>query len=435
MSNFLLILSLLLSSLATTSTKTVDEKWPDGSLKTRQEMAQDMRGRMVPNGLETHYGVGGIKLSEVTYRFGVKEGPWRDYYINGKVQAQGNYHHGDKDGVETTYNENGQKASEITYKNGQRDGPKTEWQGPTKVYQAQYDKDRLVGTVQEWYMNGKPKSVRHYKDGLLEGPEQSWYSDGRKYIEAKYSAGEKDGDYREWFQNGQPKYSAEYKHGQPNGKFQEWFDDGALKSTGQYVDGEMDGTWKDWQELPDIKPKPPEDSGDSQKKPVESAYASTDTDFGAGKGSKSASATASGGDSKTANSDAKSADAGKDGEQKSDAKTADSKDKKPPKEHPLSGEHNYKHGVMEGTQITYQPGSDQKQLEVSMIDGKKEGPYTEWYPNGQVRSTGHYKNDDLNGEINYWFEDGKPWAVNNYFRGSPVGHWIEWDRDGNVVSR
>ena len=122
----------------------------------------------------------------------------------------------------------------------------------------------------------------------------------------------------------------------------------------------------------------------------------------------------------------------KDGDKGTD-KTGDTQeDSKPRPEHPLSGERSFKHGVPQGKQITYHDNG-QKQLEVMVDNGKREGPYTEWYPNGQVRSIGRYSQDQLHGEIKYWFDDGRPWAVNNYFKGSPVGHWIEWDEQGNVV--
>ena len=104
-----------------------------------------------------------------------------------------------------------------------------------------------------------------------------------------------------------------------------------------------------------------------------------------------------------------------------------------PPEHQLAAERNYRHGLLHGKQLLYHENG-QKRLSVNVVDGKREGPYTEWYANGQVRATGKYRRDQLHGEIDYWYDDGKPWAINNYDRGNPVGHWIEWDRDGKVLT-
>src|SRR5690242_15505546 len=101
MLKILLLMGALLSSSATADVKTVEEKWPDGSLKMQRQMAQDLMGRTLANGLETRYFLGGKKQLETTYRFGVMDGPWREYYLSGALKCEGNYKHGEKDGPET----------------------------------------------------------------------------------------------------------------------------------------------------------------------------------------------------------------------------------------------------------------------------------------------------------------------------------------------
>ena len=49
------------------------------------------------------------------------------------------------------------------------------------------------------------------------------------------------------------------------------------------------------------------------------------------------------------------------------------------------------------------------------------------------KTTGIYYHDQPTGETAYWYDDGRPWAVNNYYRGKAAGRWIQWDREGNVV--
>ena len=85
-SALILVLSILASSAMTAEVKPVEEHWPNGALKLHREMAEDLRGRVVANGVETLYSADGTKQSETTYHFGVKEGPWREFSGNGKVR-------------------------------------------------------------------------------------------------------------------------------------------------------------------------------------------------------------------------------------------------------------------------------------------------------------------------------------------------------------
>lgn len=378
----LLLAATLISSAATADVKTVDEKWPDGSLKVRREMIDDVRGRPVQNGLETHYYSGGAKQSETTYRFGVPDGPWREYYMSGKVKAEGAIHRGQKDGLETTYTEAGDKSSQVTYQEGKRNGKTTKWQGGRKIFEADYDNDHLVGTLQQWYGNGTPRLVQQYKAGVLDGPEYRWFADGTKFSVANYTAGQKDGEFTEWHPNGQLKYHTTYKNGQPNGKFEERFSDGALKGTGAYLDGLPDGSWKEWFELDEL----PSDAKGETASPDKPAAA----------------------------------------EEKDAAETKT-------RQHVLAAERNYHRGKLNGKQITYHKNG-QKQLEIAVVEDRREGPYVEWYDSGQVRSEGKYFHDQPDGEATFWYDDGKPWAVYNYFRGRPVGRWVQWDRDGNIIN-
>ncbi|HEY2883162.1 MAG TPA: toxin-antitoxin system YwqK family antitoxin [Pirellulales bacterium] len=349
--------------------KIVEEKAADGSVKVRREVSENVSGKLVPDGLETTFYPGGIKRTETTYRLGTKEGPWRIYGSRGELMEEGSYHRGLKDGAEKTYDSEGRVATETNYRDGIRNGKKITWNGQRKLFEAEYENGVPIGTLSEWYGDGTPKIVQHYRGGVQDGLEQRWYSGGKKFYEANYVAGKKDGQYTEWHPNGKPKYATVYKAGQPDGVFKEWFEDGALKTEGGYLAGLSDGPWKEWNKL-NVSPF--------------------------------------------------------------DVKSDKDEESKEPPKHSLAMELNYRKGQLDGKQVYYYRNGA-KQLEVLLDNGKREGPYTEWYDNGQVRSIGKYLHDDLNGETHYWYDTGKPWAVYNYYRGKPVGRWIEWDKDGKLV--
>ena len=86
----------------------------------------------------------------------------------------------------------------------------------------------------------------------------------------------------------------------------------------------------------------------------------------------------------------------------------------------------------------------------------KHGPVSAWYPNGQVRFTGHFKNDVQDGNFVWYYETGQKQAegsfandqrqalwvwwhengmrasVGKYAQGSPVGNWQWWMANGQL---
>src|SRR5436190_15676078 len=134
LSALILVLSILASAAMTAEVKPVEEHWPNGALKLHREMAEDLRGRVVANGVETLYAADGTKQSETTYHLGVKEGPWREFFGNGKVRIEGNFRRGQKEGVETRYSESGEKSAEINFHDGLLEGKRFDWNGRQKTY-------------------------------------------------------------------------------------------------------------------------------------------------------------------------------------------------------------------------------------------------------------------------------------------------------------
>ena len=63
--------------------------------------------------------------------------------------------------------------------------------------------------------------------------------------------------------------------------------------------------------------------------------------------------------------------------------------------------------------------SGKKQLQVTARDGERQGPWAEWYENGQVKTKGVYKDDQLDGPVWFYYEDGKQWAIELLLQGRP----------------
>ena len=95
-------------------------------------------------------------------------------------------------------------------------------------------------TGMEFYDNGKPKSIKTYKEskGKLELVKATvWYHNGQKKEERTYKDGKRDGLRTYWYENGQKEIEANYKDGKANGKYTRWGANGNKKEEGTYKDG------------------------------------------------------------------------------------------------------------------------------------------------------------------------------------------------------
>jgi antitoxin component YwqK of YwqJK toxin-antitoxin module len=68
----------------------------------------------------------------------------------------------------------------------------------------------------------------------------------------------------------------------------------------------------------------------------------------------------------------------------------------------------------------------------SYINGVMEGPYVEYYQNGQIKSVCKCRNNRIEGEFCEWYEDGSILEESNYKDGKKHGECIQWVRDGYV---
>ncbi len=123
------------------------------------------------------------------------------YYASGQVESIENYRNEQFHGLVVSFWENGNKRDEADYKDGVIDGVSSAWHANGQLRQQstlrmgvlaspiltwfdngvlcaveQYDADgRRAGTWYEWDMEGRPKRVDPYLNGVLNGVQQLWY--------------------------------------------------------------------------------------------------------------------------------------------------------------------------------------------------------------------------------------------------------------------
>lgn len=75
----------------------------------------------------------------------------------------------------------------------------------------------------------------------------------------------------------------------------------------------------------------------------------------------------------------------------------------------------------------------QKRIEGTYKDGKREGLWRYWYENGNLWSEGYYKADVRHGRSTVWHENGKKYYEGHYTDGERTGKWKFWDEDGKLL--
>jgi len=99
----------------------------------------------------------------------------------------------------------------------------------------------------EWHPNGQVSWYERYdEDGAKEGPCKQWYEDGSPKLLCHYKGGILDGEWKQWFENGILWNHRFYKDGELHGEAKSWNEKGELKSHGCYKDGKRDGEYRAW---------------------------------------------------------------------------------------------------------------------------------------------------------------------------------------------
>jgi len=112
------------------------------------------------------YWYGGLaQLNHQTYNDGIKNGPYKEWYVIGKkkiLRLVGNYNNGEKDGLWTYYSEN-KKWKEGNFMAGKKDGlwtyyNKTGWKWKEETYIGKY-----ISKITHFY-----RMVKYHRNGQVQ---------------------------------------------------------------------------------------------------------------------------------------------------------------------------------------------------------------------------------------------------------------------------
>jgi antitoxin component YwqK of YwqJK toxin-antitoxin module len=99
----------------------------------------------------------------------------------------------------------------------------------------------------------------------------------------------------------------------------------------------------------------------------------------------------------------------------------------------LAAKRDFHDGKRNGEWIAYDKTGKQPLREEHYVDGKRDGMWKIWYPNGQLKQQVSLKEGKRQGKSAEWAEDGKPRAELNFVDGKLHGTATRWFPDGRKV--
>lgn len=341
-------------------------------------------------GYNTFYYENGIKSSEGFIKNGKPDGFWKSYYVNGILKSEGNRVNGILDSLWVFYDEFGDTLSKINYVNGNRNGHSVYFNkndlGNIYIEKKElYLKDLLEGIAEEYFYNGNKKKVIAYKNGKKDGKEYILNSNGNVITEHNYikgrlieilnvnrtdDKGRKDGLWREYYSNFRIKKEFIYSNGLLNGYYKEFDENGNLKRVLSYSNGKL---LKENESTENIRVK-------------EEFF---DNGFVKYRGSFL-------------------------------------------KGNPI-GIHNF--FKSDGSIVKSEEYDDSGNLiGEGKVDkeGFKQGKWTGYFIDGNIKYLGQYLNNGKNGKWEYFYKSGNREQIGNFNNGKYQGNWIWYYENGNI---
>lgn len=252
------------------------------------EYAQD--GRIVAL---LQYGAGLLRKREDINRIdamGLKQGPWKEFYPNGKVKWEGGFVDGEQQGIFKDYDAQGGLRDMTKFDNGVKDEQATQAQllDIKRTYHANgkvaslgsYSRaGKKEGLFRDFNDKGEATTARIYAGdqlisegsvndvGAMEGEWTEYYATGEKRASGTYGSGRKEGDWTffhrtgvveqkgkyqnglaqgTWvwyYENGSKHREELYRKGKEDGASVEYDEEGNIVVQGDYIDGLKDGKW------------------------------------------------------------------------------------------------------------------------------------------------------------------------------------------------
>ncbi|MCX6325580.1 MAG: hypothetical protein NT144_02850 [Bacteroidia bacterium] len=194
------------------------------------------------------YNDNGLKISEgIVDEAGNRNGKWKDFFSNGKVQDEGQFTDNRRSGSWKFYNISEKIEQTGSYNNGRPDGLwKWYYENGTLLREEEYFQGQRDGSCKEYSIAGEIIAQGQYSDGEKNG---EWkYKSGDYTEEGKYIIGLKDGAWKSYYTNGKLKIKGNFVQGNPDGLQSFYYESGKIKEEQYFQMGIREKTWKKFNE-------------------------------------------------------------------------------------------------------------------------------------------------------------------------------------------
>jgi len=233
------------------------EYYPTGKKKIvasyKNDIPEGVRREYSPEGeiVAGYIFKSGILVGEgITNEAGIKDGPWKEYFPNGKIKNIGNYEKGNRTGEWKFYHTNGQLEQIGSYNQEGREEGIWTWyfasgsllreenyfNGKLDGHSVEYDETGIIIAEGEYIENyregvwkfnyGDQLSEEEYLNGMLNGKVINYYKDGLMSFEGYFIEDNPNGRHTWYYTNGNKKTEGEYLMGLKNGEWVKYNFDG-----------------------------------------------------------------------------------------------------------------------------------------------------------------------------------------------------------------
>ncbi len=369
------------------------------------------------NGYNKIYYPNGSLQSEGNLINGKPEGYWINYYPTGVKKSEGRRKNHVLDSIWIFYNITGDTVSKIHYLNGKKNGYLTKYylspeSAKGKILSKQlYVNDKIEGNAFVYYEDGNLKTEENYKNNLKDGKEYRFSTDGRLVSIYLYRKGgvvertrlnryndnsKKEGLWQEFYSGYILKKEEYFKNGLLDGYYKEYDEQGKLTLTLLYRNGILQEQIKE-EEIESLEQKEYYSDGTIKS----SGFFKDDKPVGIHKVYD-----------KTGNVSVAliyndNSELIEKGIVNSDGKRV-------------------------GDWINYYPDGEIK-AKGKFKNNTKEGPWTYYFKNGGIEQEGSYLRGRYNGVWKWYYPDSKIWKQEEYYNGLEEGLYVEYDTLGNEI--
>ena len=208
---------------------------------------------------------------------GDKQGIWKEFYEDGKVNIEKGYKNNKLEGYYKKYDRKGNLILTLRYEKGvivednavddqeeieirkeYDNNGNLKFSGPYKRntpigIHREYSKDGEVINSKIYDNNGNIVSVGIVNEkGEKQGKWKNYYTKDKLLSEGQYVDNEKTGTWKYCFKNGRIEQTGKYRNGKPNEIWKWYYTNGKLIKEEEYFNGKRDGVYTEYSENGDI---------------------------------------------------------------------------------------------------------------------------------------------------------------------------------------